>query len=130
MIRVLGRSSLHATRYPNLSFQLHPEERERSPRIGLQLFPFFAGIICEENKTALIEAFEQNDAHEWFAIRSGGGETHRVRIANSCIRRIGKPQRELPNRIRIKIGTAQSLGGVVETQPCNVNRRSIQGCVR
>ena len=122
---LFARSSFHMSSDTHLTLQRHPVKRERRTWIRFELFPLVAGIIRKKNKTPFIETFEQHDADGWRAVGCCRGQAHRIRIANSGIGGIGKPNRELTDRIGIEISATESLRRIIEAQTRNVDWRSV-----
>jgi hypothetical protein len=113
---IFARSSLDRSADADLAFEFHPIKAKRGVGIRIELSPFIAVVIREETEAARIDAFEQNDADRRLSFRRGGGEAHRVDVANVGGKRGGEPGAELFDRVRMKISAAEPVGVVFMAQ--------------
>ena len=114
-----------------------------------QLLPFAAIVIGEENKTARIYPFEQNDARRGAAIFIGRGQSHGVDVygdagfsqengfveiyaktakvsasAKAC--GLLEPSVELDDRISIEISAAETAQAVFPSEIGQRHKRSVE----
>src|ERR1051326_991380 len=64
----------------NLAFKVRPIEDQCAARIFSQLMAFATVVIGEENESAFVHAFQQNDARRRTTFFIGGGESHRIDV--------------------------------------------------
>ncbi len=122
---IFARCSFHGAANPNLTFELHPIKPQRGVWIRFELPAFFAVVIGEKSEAAFIEPFEQDDADGGFAVGRGRGQAHRIDVANVRGERGGEPGAELMERVGMKIGAAQPMGGVFIAQAGQIRRHRV-----
>src|SRR4051795_13364292 len=93
--RIFSRRSFDRTADPNLAFEFHPIKSEGGVWVRFQVPAFLALVVGKETEAALVDSLEQNDANRRFSIGAGGGEAHRVYIADIGSERGGEPGAEL-----------------------------------
>ena len=108
-LRFFAGGLFHFSADSDLPVQFDPIKCHRRVRIRGELLSFLAFVICKEHEAVLVETFQQNDAHCRLGVGAGGGEAHRVHIANTGLDGGGKPVRKLFDWIGIKITPAQAL---------------------
>src|SRR4051794_39444654 len=111
-LRLLSRDGSGYSGNPDLTLQLRPVEDHRRVRIRRQLAALLAPVIGEEDESALVEAFEQNDAGRRRALRADGGQRHRVRLLQLRLEHLLEPAAELGDRFRADAALVQPRPGV------------------
>src|SRR3954470_3290298 len=96
---IFARGSLDGAADSDLALELGPVKTKRRVGVGFKLPALFAVVVREETEAAGIHTLEQNDAHRRFAVGCGGGETHRIDVANVGSEGRGEPGPELFYRI-------------------------------
>ena len=122
---IFARRFFHGAADPDLPFELHPIKDQRRVWICLELAAFLAVVVRKKSEAAFIEPLEQNDADGRFAVGRGGGQAHRVHVANVRGERGCEPGAELLERIGMKIGPAQSVSGVFIAQSGEIRRHRV-----
>src|SRR5206468_9236773 len=97
---------------PHLAFQLRPEQDQGRPRVALELLPFLAAVIGEEDEPPLIEPLQQDDPGGGSAVLARGGKRHRVRLQDLGLERLVEPTAELGDRVRTDTGLVQACSGI------------------
>ena len=89
-----GRHRLRGTRHADLPLDLGPVEAKSGMRIGRKLGGLGTVEIGVEDKTARIDALEEEDAHVGQPGRIGGRHRHGRRIGHPTLLGGGKPLAE------------------------------------
>src|ERR1700757_541381 len=122
-LRFFARGLLHWPANANLSVKFDPIKCQRRVRVRIELLPFFALVIGKKDEPVLVEAFQENNAHRWSAVRSSCGQAHCVDIANTGFNRCREPVSKLFDRIAIKIAPAQTLADMLVTRSIGITWR-------